>query len=120
MAFSDPQSVTIATVATSLPRLGIGVNSGTFATPDGLVKLTVSHLVGKRSRSTLRLDFAKIAPDPLISSTNIRYSMSAYIVVDAPITGYTVSDQVANVKALVDYLSASSNARVTQLLGGEN
>jgi len=120
MAFSDPQSVTIATVATSLPRVGQGVSSGSFSTPDGSVKLTVSHVSGKRNRSTLRLDFAKVAPDPLISANNIRYSMSAYVVIDTPITGYSIADQVSNAKALVDYLSASSNARITQLQGGEN
>lgn len=120
MAFSDPQSVTIATVATSLPRVSSGVNSGIFSTPDGLVKLTISHVYGKRTRSSIRLDFAKVAPDPLISAQNIKYSMSAYLVVDTPVTGYTVADAVSNVKALADYLSASTNARVTQLMGGEN
>jgi len=47
-------------------------------------------------------------------------SMSVYLVVDVPKQGYTLTEQSNLVKALTDYLSASSNARTTQLLGGEN
>lgn len=120
MAFSDPQSVTINAVANSLPRTSSGVNTGIFTKDDGNVKLTVAHAYGKRTRRTIRLDHRKIAPDPLISAQNIEYSMSAYIVVDVPVTGYTIAEQKQIVDALTLYLTASSGARVTQLLGGEN
>jgi hypothetical protein len=46
--------------------------------------------------------------------------MSAYLVVNTPKVGYTVAEAKAVVDALVAYLAASSGARVTQLLGGEN
>jgi hypothetical protein len=46
--------------------------------------------------------------------------MSCYIVVDVPPTGYTVVEQKQIVDALTAYLTASSGARATQLLGGEN
>lgn len=120
MAFADPQSVTIAAVANSLPRVSSGVNSGIFQKDDGNVKLTVSHAYGKRNRRTIRLDHRKIAADPLLGSVNINYSMSAYLVVDAPQTGYTVAQVKEIVDALTLYLTASSGAKVTQLLGGEN
>lgn len=120
MAFSDPQSVTISGTANSLPRVSSGVNSGGFLSNDGNVALSVSHSYGKRTRRVLKLDTSKIAPDPLISSQNIKFSMSAYLVVDTPVTGYTVAEAKAVVDALVAYLSASTGARVTQLLGGEN
>jgi len=120
MAFADPQSVTIAGSANSLPRVASGVNTGSFRTNDGLVQLSVSSAYGKRVRRTLRLETSKVAPDPLISSTNVKFSMTAYIVVDTPVTGYTVAQQKDIVDALVAYLSASSGAKVTQLLGGEN
>lgn len=120
MAFADPQSVTINSVAQTLPRTSSGVNSGVFTKDDGLVKLSVSHQYGKRTRRTIRLDHAKIAADPLISSTSVRYSLSAYLVVDMPITGYTVAEAKQIVDALTAYLTASSGARATQLLGGEN
>jgi len=120
MAFTDPQSVTINAVATTLPRTSNGVNSGVFTKDDGNVKLTVSHAYGKRTRRTIRIDHAKVAPDPFTTTVNARYSMSAYIVVDVPTVGYTVAEQKQIVDALTAYLTASSGARTTQLLGGEN
>jgi len=120
MAFADPQSVTINAVAVSLPRTGSFGNSGIFQSNDGNVKLTVSHQYGKRSRHTIRIDHRKVAPDPLISSQNIQYSMSTYIVTDVPVTGYTVTEAKQIVDALTAYLTASTGAKVTQLLGGEN
>jgi len=120
MAFADPQSVTINAIANTLPRVSSGVNQGAFSKDDGLVKLSVSHAYGKRNRRTIRLDHAKVAADPLISAQNIRYSMSAYLVVDVPITGYTVTEAKQIVDGLTAYLTASSGSKVTQLLGGEN
>jgi hypothetical protein len=118
MAFADPQTMN----SVSCPRTSTGINQGEFTSNDGLTKVTVSHQYGaKRTRRTLRYTDAKIAADPLISAQNIRYSMSAYIVVDTPTGGgYTVAQAKAIVDALVAYLAASSGAKVTQLLGGEN
>lgn len=120
MAFADPQSVTINAVANTLPRTGSGANSGVFTKDDGNVKLSVSHAYAKRTRRTIRLDHSKIAADPLISAQSIRYSMSAYLVIDIPTTGYTVAEAKQIVDGLTAYLTASSGAKVTQLLGGEN
>lgn len=120
MAFTDPQTVTIATVAQELPRTSSGVDSGVFTKDDGTVKLSVSHQYGKRIRRTIRLEHSKIAPDPLISSTNIKYGMTAYLVVDVPVTGYSVTEAKQIVDGLTAYLTASSGARATQLLGGQN
>jgi hypothetical protein len=120
MAYSDPQSITINAVANSLPRVASGVNTGAFSKDDGNVKLSVSHSYGKRTRRQVRVDFSKIAADPLISSTNIKYSMSAYLVVDQPITGFTVAESKQVIDGFVAWLSASSGANLTKLLGGEN
>lgn len=118
MAFADPQTFNALTLA----RTGFANNSSdpsTFTTSDGTSKLSIQHNYGKRTRRTIRIDFSKIAADPLISSQNIKYSMSAYLVVDIPITGFTVAEAKAQVDALTAYLTASTGARVTQLLGGE-
>lgn len=119
MAFSDPQSVTINAVAQTLPRTSSGSNAGAFTKDDGNVKLTVSHAYGKRSRRMIRLDHRKIAPDPLVPATNVPFSMSVHVVVDTPVWGYTPAEAKQIVDALTGYLTASSGARVTQLLGGE-
>jgi hypothetical protein len=119
--FSDPQSVTINAVAQSLPRTSAGTNSGIFTKDDQTVKLSVSHAYGKRARRTIRLDHQKVSADPLTPTNNVKSSMSVYMVVDAPIAGgYSVAEAKQIVDALTGYLTASSGARVTQLLGGEN
>jgi len=46
--------------------------------------------------------------------------MTVYFAVDTPVTGYTVQEAKEVGDALVAYLTASSGARLTQLLGGEN
>lgn len=120
MALSDPQSVTINSVAQTLPRISVDTNASTYQKDDGTVKLTVSHSYGRRKRSLLRVDFQKTAADPLISSTNIIYSMSVQLVVDRPITGFTVAEQKQIVDAVSAYLTASSGANTTKFLGGEN
>jgi hypothetical protein len=117
---ADPQSVTINAVANSLPAVGRGVNSSTYQKDDGLVSLAISHTYAKRTRRTVRLNHSKIAADPLVSSQNIKYSMSAYLVIDTPITGYTVAEAKYIVDALTAYLTASSGAKVTSVLGGES
>jgi hypothetical protein len=119
VAFADPQSVTINAVANSLPRISSGVNTGAFQKDDTTVKLSVSHQYGTRTRRQVRLDHSKIAAD-VFTSDNVKYSMSAYLVIDVPTTGYTVAEQKQIVDGLTAYLTASSGAKVTQLLGGEN
>lgn len=120
MSFADPQSVTINAIANSLPRTGSGEGTGDFTSADGLIKLSVSTVNGKRSRHTLRLDHSKVAADPFISGVSVKYSMSTYIVVDTPLVGYTNADAKLVVDGFLAYLSASSGANVTKLLGGEN
>lgn len=121
MAFADPQSVTINAVAQTLPRISSGANSGVFQKDDATVKLSVSHNLAKgRARRMLRLDHSKIASDPLMAGVNVRLSGSVYLVSDFPEVGYTIAEAKQIIDALTAYLTASSGARATQLLGGEN
>jgi hypothetical protein len=119
VAFADPQSVTINSVAQTLPRISSGVNTGAFQKDDTTVKLSVNHQYGSRTRRQIRLDHKKVAPD-VFTADNTTYSMSAYLVVDVPTTGYTIAEQKQIVDALTAYLTASTGAKITQLLGGEN
>jgi hypothetical protein len=68
----------------------------------------------------LRLDESKIATDPLLAGVNVKASMSVYLVVDVPLTGYTPAEQKLVTDGFIAFLSASSGAKMTQLLGGEN
>jgi hypothetical protein len=118
MAFADPQSVKIGASTISLPRVSTGTATSTYQSADSAVQLIPSHSVGaKRIRRTARVNHSKIAPDPF-TGVNTSFSMSGYIVVDVPKNGYTVAEQEAVVKGLIDFLSVAGN--VTKLLGGEN
>lgn len=116
---SDPQSVTISGSAISLPRTSSGVNSGSYQSNDGTVKLSVSHQYGKRIRRTVRLEHSKIAADPL-SAANTKYSMTSYIVIDVPPVGYTVAEAKAVWDGFAAALAASSGSMISKTLGGEN
>ncbi len=120
MAFTDPQSITINAVAQSLPRVSTGNNESTYQKDDGTVKLSIRHSYGKRDRSTVRVDFKKVAADPFTSGLNREYAMAAYIVIDTPPVGFTNTEQKYVVDALSAYLTASSGANVTKVLGGES
>lgn len=122
MALADPQSVTIGTVpgAVSLPRTGLDRNDGYFSSSDGTAKLKVQHTYGKRNRHTVRLDFQKTAADPLVSGSNAVYSMSAILSVDVPPSGFTIAEQKDVAVALMGFLTASTNAATTKVLGGES
>lgn len=120
MAYADPQSVTINAVAISLPRTSFGTNAGAFTSADGLTKLSVSHAYGNRTRRMIRLDQSKIAADPLLAGVNVKASMSVYLVVDLPQTGYDPTATKLVTDGFLAYLTASSGARMTQLLGGED
>lgn len=117
---SDPQTLTINAVANTLARNPAGDNVGKFAKDDQTVKLQISHAYGTRTRRQIRVDFSKIAADPLISAQNIKYSMSAYLVIDTPVTGFTVAEAKQIVDALSAWLTASSGANITKVLGGES
>lgn len=121
MAFSDPQTVTINAVPHTLARVnGTAPGVGTFQKDDNTVRLTVSDTYNKRTRRALQLTSSKIAADPLISGVNLRLDFKCTIVVDEPAVGYTRAEAKQIVDGLLAYLTASSGAKVTQLLAGEN
>lgn len=116
--FTEPQTVTVATVAKTLPRVAFGDRSGSFETADGAFKLQISHNLRNRNRRTARLDITKTAADPLLDGVSRPYSMSVYMVVDHPQVGFSNTEVVDNLQALIDWLAAGTNAE--QLAGGES
>lgn len=120
MGFADPQSVTINAVAQSLPRTSQGVNEGQFTKDDGNVTLKVRHSYGRRNRRNVWLQQRKIASDPLNASVNVMATCAVSMTVDSPPFGFTNAEIKYLVDALTAYLTASSGAKVTQLLGGES
>jgi len=117
---ADPQSVTINSVAISLPAIGRGVNNSVYQSTDGATRLSISHQYGKRTRRTARLDYSKIVADPLVSTQNQKVSMSTYLVIDHPITGLTSAEIKQVVDGLTAFLTATTGAKVTNIVGGES
>jgi hypothetical protein len=101
--FSDPQSVTINSVAKSMPRVENNGKKSIYSMADGTFKLSISHQPtgNGRIRSNVRIDQLAVVPDPL-TSVNDYETLSYYVVVDRPSAGFT--------SAQVGYLIAGLNA----------
>lgn len=120
MAFTDPQSITISGSTISLPRTSTGAGTSAYQSADGLVALTASHAYGRRTRRVLRLDHSKITADPFIPAQNTKVSMSNYLVFDLPPAGYTNADALAVYVGFKGLFTATTDAAITKLLGGES
>ena len=114
--FSEPQTVTIATVAKPLPRVSFGDRKGIFEDALGN-RLSFSHTFGRRNRHIVRLDNTMKAADPLLDGVSREYSMSVQLIVDIPPVGFSNTQQVDIAKALADYCTAANLAKV---IGGES
>jgi hypothetical protein len=121
MAFTDPVSLTINAVGLTLPRISIEGDETVYQTSDGLVSVKASHDVSaKRIRHLLRIDHSKITADPFIPADNVKVGMSNYVVFDVPTAGYTVTEAMQVYTGFKTWFTASSDAIITKLLGGES
>lgn len=116
--FSDPQSVTYATVAKSLPAISRGDSQSVYQLNDAgvIYTLTLSHQFKARNRVVARLQRDASVTDPIVPAQNIRASMTATMTIDFPTVGYTLSDAQAIGKCLVGFLTDST---LLKLAGGE-
>jgi len=129
--FTDPVSLTPGAAfdagAVSLPRVSqqgavsvyqagpLTVNAGS------LLRVTASHQYGRRTRRSLRCDYSDNAGATLISGTTSPRSMSCYVVFDVPSAGqFSATDQLALFNGLKTTWSASTDALIKKLLGGES
>jgi hypothetical protein len=120
MAFTDPLSITISAVTSPLPRISTMQDESTYQSADGLVQVQASHDSGKRLRHLLRVNHSKLTTDPFRPTENVKVSMSHYIVFDVPVAGYTAAEQIAVYTGFKTLYTASSDALITKLLGGES
>lgn len=119
--FTDPQSITINTVATSLPRVTVGAYNGVYASADGNVKMTISHQNRKSGvESTLvRFDQKVTVSNPLTGLPSSQ-TITNYLVIQRPPNSVGVTD------AQVGYLLAAAlawlgvTANQSKLLGLES
>jgi len=122
MALADPQSVTISAVTTPLPRTFAEGDESSYTSADGLIKLSVSHSLAKggRTRRLLRLDHAKLTADPFRPSENVKVDTACYMVFDIPPAGYTNSEVLAVYTGFKTLYTASTDALISKVLGGES
>lgn len=120
MALSDPQSVTINAIANSLPRTSNVGTTSSYTKDDGTVILSIAHSNGKRNRRKSGVKHNKFSTDPYIPATNQKVGMEVYLIIDTPITGYTNAEAKQVVDGFLAWLSASSGANITKILGGES
>lgn len=116
--FSDPQSVTYATVAKSLPKIGVTDTQSEYKLNDsGVVyDLILSHQFGKRNRVVARLRRDAFASDPLVPTQNVLASATATFTMDFPTSGLTVTDAQNLGNALVGFLTSGN---LLKLANGE-
>jgi hypothetical protein len=116
--FSDPQSVTYATVAKSLAKIGSGPDQSEYKLNDsGVVyDLILSHQFKARNRTVARLRRDAFASDPLVPAQNILASATASFTLDFPSAGLTAADAQLLGNALVAWLSP---ANLLKLVNGE-
>lgn len=122
MALSDPQSITISAVTSPLPRTFAEGDESHYTSADGLIQLSLNHTFAKqgRIRRLLRLDHSKLTSDPFKPSENVKVTMAVYNVFDLPPAGYTAAEALAVYTGFKALYTASSDAIITKLLGGES
>lgn len=120
MALSDPQTITISTVAQPLARTGTGLLAGSFQHADSTYFLDITHQVGKRNRHLVRLTAVKTTADPLVPSNNVVVSASFSQTWDLPKQGFTAAEAKAIIEGYYTYMLASSGAVIAKLLGNES
>jgi hypothetical protein len=120
MAYSDPQSVTINSIAISMPRVNTGSDVGKFSNYDAKTDLEIRPVYGRRTRRNSRLNHGKIVTDPLVSTTNQAVSASIIFTIDVPQSGYSAAEQLDLAKAHLTWLTANSHANLVKIIAGEN
>jgi len=117
--FADPQTVTYATVAKSLPAVGRTNEASTYRLNDSgtIYNLSLSHqFKPRRTRAVARLQRDAFAADPLVPANSLLASMTATLTVDYPTVGLTAADAQNLANALTAWASSAS---ILKLVNGE-
>lgn len=117
---ADPQSV-VTDAAHSLPRTGMTASSGGFSnSTDGYDLAVVHEYSSARQRHVVWLEQEKIVTDPLFSTQNKQVVARATLTISAPQSGFTTVQLKELVKGLIGNLTASTDANLTKIIGGES
>ena len=118
MSFSDPQTLTVNSVAQTLNRVKSDGSRSEYLEDVEEFKMTISHQESKtRTRRMVRVDQRVIAEDPLTAVSEYK-TLGVYIVVDEPEYGFADTDIGYLVTGLIDWLEAGTN--VADLLANQH
>lgn len=119
MSFADPQTVTINSVAKTLPRVSTSNLQSQYRTADEAYTLDISHQETKagRTRRMARVTSRVVAADPLTAQNEYKEA-SVYIVIDEPEYGFDDTALGYLITGLKDWIVAGTNA--SKLLGSEH
>jgi len=115
--FSDPLTLTVNSVAKTLPRILIDGQKAVYQMADQTFTMTIAHQVGKqdkRVRSTLRVEQKAIVSNPL-DLTNDYDTLVFYFVLDHPSFGFSQ----AQCEQLVAAVQAFTTTGVVDKLFGQ-
>jgi hypothetical protein len=117
--FADPQSVTYASVAKSLPAIGRTDTQSEYRLDAGsglVYDLTLTHQFKARNRVVARLRRDSIVTNPLNTATSVVASMTATFTIDFPASVLTSADAQDLGNALVGWLTTGN---ILKLANGE-
>lgn len=116
MAFADPTAVLIG--ATVTPSGGTSTSlavvdrsapyTGKYSSSDGLTQMRVTHSLGSRKRSEVRLDLYSTYTDP---STGLAKDItaSAYLVINRPNAGFTNTQLKSIIAGICGFMGVVGN-----------
>lgn len=116
MSFADPTPVLIG--ATVTPSGGTSTSlavidrsapyTGKYSSSDGLTQMRITHTLGSRKRSELRLDLYTTYTDP---STGLAKDItaSAYLVINRPNAGFTNAQLKTIMAGVCGFVGVSGN-----------
>lgn len=116
--FTEPISITVNSVAQSMPRVSSKERASVYMKADQSFTLSISHTSAAKGhiRSLVRLDQRAVVTNPL-DSTNDYDTMSFYVVLDRPSYGFTQAQAEQLVAGFQSWLTAGN---VDKLWGQES
>jgi len=116
--FTDPQTVTVNAVAQTLAAISRETMKSLYREDVAEYELVISHQENsKRNRRVVRVNRTLVSADPFIPAQNVENTVSYYLVIDAPIAGFTMTQMKDDVLGLTGWLTS---ANILKVLGGES
>lgn len=99
----------------------MSTTSGEFSNPTDGYEFVITHdYSSARQRHVVWLEQVKIVTDPLFSTQNKQVVARATLTVSAPMSGFSTQQLKELAKGLIGNLTATSDANLIKVIGGES